>query len=59
MIEQTLEFEFKVNNNQAECEALIVGMVLTLEMSASKLKAKSDSQLVANQVSGEYHAKEP
>lgn len=34
-------------------------MVLALEMGASKLKAKSDSQLVSNQVVGEHQEKEP
>ena len=34
-------------------------MVVALEMGASRLKAKSDYQLVANQVVGEYQAKEP
>lgn len=50
VIEQALEFEFTANNNQAEYEALIVGMTLALEMWATRLKYKSDSQLVANKV---------
>lgn len=55
----SLKFELKASNNQAYYEALIFGMVLSLEVCASSLKAMSDSQLVANQVIGKYHIKEP
>ena len=59
LIEQALRFAFKVNNNQAEYEALIVGMLLAKEMGAESLLAKSDSLLVTGQVIGEYQAKDP
>ena len=59
LIEQALRFAFKANNNQAEYEALIVGMLLAKEMGAQSLLAKSDSQLVTGQVTGEYQAKDP
>ncbi|XP_068498312.1 uncharacterized protein [Phaseolus vulgaris] len=59
LIEQALRFAFKASNNQAECEALIVGMLLAKEMGAQSLLAKSDSQLVTEQVTGEYQAKDP
>ncbi|GAU42950.1 hypothetical protein TSUD_142870 [Trifolium subterraneum] len=59
LIEQSLRFAFKTSNNQAEYEALIAGMKLAKEMEVSDLKAKSDSQLVTNQVSGEYQTKDP
>lgn len=51
LIDQELKFEFKSSSSQAEYEALIVGMVLDLEMGASRLKGKNNSQLAANQVS--------
>lgn len=57
IIEQELKFEFKANNNQVEYEVLITYMILPLKMGASRLKSKSDSQLVANQVSRQYQAK--
>ena len=44
LIEQSLRFAFKANNNQAEYEALI---------------AKSDSLLITGQVTGEFQAKDP
>jgi ribonuclease HI len=59
MIEQSLRFAFRASNNQAEYEALIAGMKLAKEMEVTDLRAKSDSQLVTNQVSGEYQTKDP
>lgn len=43
IIEKALKFEFTSNNNQVEYGALIVGMILALEMRASMLHAKIDS----------------
>ncbi|GAU41814.1 hypothetical protein TSUD_299800 [Trifolium subterraneum] len=59
LIEQSLRFAFKASNNQAEYEALIAGMKLAREMEVQELKAQSDSQLVANQVAGEFQTKDP
>ncbi|XP_068475100.1 uncharacterized protein [Phaseolus vulgaris] len=59
LIEQALRFAFKASNNQAEYEALIVGMLLAKDMGARSLLAKSDSQLVTGQVTEEYQAKDP
>ena len=59
LIEQALRFVFIASNNQAEYEALIAGMLLANEMGAQSLLAKSDSQLVTGQVTGEYQAKDP
>ncbi|MCI18905.1 gag-pol polyprotein, partial [Trifolium medium] len=43
----------------AEYEALIAGMRPAKEMQVKDLKAKSDSQLVTSQVSGEFRVKNP
>jgi len=59
LIEQALRFAFKASNNQAEYEALIAGMLLAKEMGPKSLIAKSDSQLLTRQVTGEYQAKDP
>ncbi|RDX75708.1 Retrovirus-related Pol polyprotein from transposon 17.6, partial [Mucuna pruriens] len=59
LIEQSLHFDFKASNNQAEYEALLAGMKLALEIKAKKLTVKSDSKLVTGQVNGEYQAKDP
>ncbi|RDX66363.1 rnhA, partial [Mucuna pruriens] len=58
-IEQSLHFEFKASNNQAEYEALLAGMKLAKEVGVKKLTAKSDSKLVTGQVNGDYQAKDP
>ena len=59
LIEQALNFKFTVSNNQTEYEDLIARMILALEIGASKLKAKIDSQLISNQVFGKYQANDP
>ncbi|RDX62673.1 rnhA, partial [Mucuna pruriens] len=57
--EQSLHFDFKASNNQAEYEALLVGMRLAQELEAKRLIAKSDSKLMTGQVNGEYQARDP
>lgn len=52
VIKKTLKFKFTAKNKKAEYKSLISGMVLALEMRDTKLKAKSDSQMVTNQVWG-------
>ncbi|GAU32939.1 hypothetical protein TSUD_153560 [Trifolium subterraneum] len=59
LIEQSVHFAFKASNNQAKYEALIAGRKLAKEMEVEDLRAKSDSQLVTNQVTGEYQTKDP
>ena len=59
LIEQALRFAFKASKNQAEYEALIVGMLLAKEIGARRLLAKSYSLLVTGQVTGEYQVKDP
>jgi len=58
LIEQSLRFECKASKNQTEYEALIAGMNLPVEMGAENLRAKSDSQLITSQISGEYQMKD-
>jgi len=59
LIEHSFKFAFKARNNQAEFEALIVGMLLSQELRAQNLLVKSDSLLVTEQVMGRYQAKDP
>lgn len=49
---------FPATNNEAEYEALIIGINLALAAGAKRLVMISDSQLVVNQVQGDYEAKE-
>ena len=45
-LEYALKFGFQASNNEAECEAVIVGLYLAHSMEADQLKVSSDSQLV-------------
>ncbi|XP_074363564.1 uncharacterized protein LOC141704145 [Apium graveolens] len=58
-IQQAITFAFKATNNQAEYEALIVGLKLEKSLGISKMTVYSDSQIVVKQTSGEYIAKDP
>ncbi|RDX85994.1 hypothetical protein CR513_32731, partial [Mucuna pruriens] len=49
LIEQSLHFEFKANNSQAEYEALLVGTRLAKELEAKVLTTKSNLKLMTGQ----------
>ncbi|KAL0404558.1 UNVERIFIED_CONTAM: Ribonuclease HI [Sesamum radiatum] len=53
-----IKFGFKASNNEAEYEALVIGMRMVHETGARHLLAYSDSQLVVKQIEGTYEAKE-
>ncbi|KAL0313356.1 UNVERIFIED_CONTAM: Ribonuclease HI [Sesamum radiatum] len=57
-IQYALRFNFNASNNEAEYEALLAGMKLAQAAGAKHLEACSDSQLVVNQVKGDFEAKE-
>ncbi|RDX71667.1 Retrovirus-related Pol polyprotein from transposon opus, partial [Mucuna pruriens] len=59
LIEQSLHFDFRASNNQAEYEALLAGMRLARDLEARSLIAKSDSKLVTGQVNNEYQTRDP
>ena len=50
--------EFAATNNDAEYEAVIVGLELALEIGANSLCLHSDSQFIVNQILGEFQARE-
>jgi len=50
VIEQAMKFEFKTSNNQAEYEAIIVGLHLAIELEITTLICKGDSCLVFGQL---------
>ncbi|XP_071714734.1 uncharacterized protein [Rutidosis leptorrhynchoides] len=54
-----LQFNFDVTNNEAEYEALLTGLNIAQKMNIVKLRAFTDSQLVANQFSGTFEAHDP
>nr|GEZ43241.1 reverse transcriptase domain-containing protein [Tanacetum cinerariifolium] len=53
-----LRFQFTASNNEAEYEALIVGLRIATQMGVKNIQANVDSKPVANQVLGTYVAKE-
>ena len=53
----TLRFGFKATNNEAEYEALIVGLNLAKEMKVESLEIYSNSQLVVCYITDEYQAR--
>ncbi|KAL0458114.1 UNVERIFIED_CONTAM: hypothetical protein Slati_0438600 [Sesamum latifolium] len=57
-LEFAIKFGFKASNNEAEYEALVIGMRMAHETGARRLLAYSDSQLIVKQVEGAYEAKE-
>ncbi|CAL8167913.1 unnamed protein product [Prunus armeniaca] len=59
LLEQAITLGFPASNNEAEYEALLVGLRLAKELAIKKLAIYSDSQLITNQASGEYMAKHP
>ncbi|XP_074342428.1 uncharacterized protein LOC141679979 [Apium graveolens] len=54
-----IHFKFYVTNNDAEYEALINGLKIALEVGVVNLIARSDSELVVNQVNGGFQARGP
>ena len=55
-IKTTLSFNlaFKCTNNQAEYEALVIGLEILMELGAQEVHILRDSQLVLRQLIGEY-----
>ncbi|XP_071698959.1 uncharacterized protein [Rutidosis leptorrhynchoides] len=52
----SLQFNFKVTNNEAEYEVRLAGMCIARELGIKKLQAYVDSQLVSNQINGTFDA---
>ncbi|KAI5312660.1 hypothetical protein L3X38_041833 [Prunus dulcis] len=57
-LEYALRFKFQASNNEAEYEALLVGLRLAKEMDAKQIQIFSDSQLVVYQVNQDFTAKD-
>ncbi|XP_074297336.1 uncharacterized protein LOC141628047 [Silene latifolia] len=59
LIIQAVRCEFKATNNEAEYEALILGLQLALELQISRIEVYGDSKLIVNHVNNVYTTKEP
>ena len=55
--EMSFKFDFKCTNNQAEYEALIIGLEILLEIGASTVHIKGNSNLVIGQITGDFRIK--
>ncbi|KAM2614334.1 hypothetical protein TB2_028972 [Malus domestica] len=51
-------FKFKVSNNEAEYEAILAGLRLAKHLGVKRIDIFSDSQLVINQVTSNFDAKD-
>ena len=57
-IEKSLRLGFSATNNEAEYEALLIGIAMVQKMGGKVVEVFSDSRLVAGQVKGELEAKD-
>ena len=57
-IEKSLRLGFSTTNNEAEYEALLVGMAMVQKMGGKAVEIFSDSRLVIGQVRGELEARD-
>ncbi|KAL2235115.1 UNVERIFIED_CONTAM: Retrovirus-related Pol polyprotein from transposon [Sesamum indicum] len=57
-IEVAARLSFLVTNNEAEYEALVLGLELAYEAGAHDLEVFTDSQLIAMQIEGTYETRE-
>ena len=58
IIEKSLRLDFSATNNEAEYEALLIGMAIVQRMGGKSIKLFSDSRLVVGQVKGEFEVKD-
>ncbi|XP_074300577.1 uncharacterized protein LOC141631857 [Silene latifolia] len=59
LIVQAVRCEFKATNNEAEYEALILGLKLALDLKIRHLQVCSDSKLIVNHINDCYEARDP
>ena len=58
-IEKSLRLSFSATNNEAEYEALLMGMMMVQKMGGKAVKVFSDSKLVVGQVKDNLEARDP
>jgi ribonuclease HI len=58
LLKHAVRLQYSTTNNEAEYEALLIGLCVAKALGATTLKVQSDSQLVVGQVNGEFEAKE-
>ncbi|KAL0463374.1 UNVERIFIED_CONTAM: hypothetical protein Slati_0225000 [Sesamum latifolium] len=55
---EAARLDFSTTNNEAEYEAVIIGLRMPLEAGGKQLDVYTDSQLVAMQIDGSYETQE-
>ncbi|PON34119.1 Ribonuclease H [Parasponia andersonii] len=58
-VEKPLRLDFQATNNEAEYKARLQGLELALHYGVEKIAVKTNSQLIAGQVRGNFDVKEP
>ena len=58
IIEKSLRLDFSATNNEAEYEALMMGMAIVQRIGGKSIKVFLDSRLVVDQVKGEFKVKD-
>ena len=58
IIEKSLRLDFSATNNEAEYEALLMGITMVQRMGKKPIEMFSDLRLVVGQVKGELEAKD-
>ena len=58
IIEKSLRLGFSATNNEAEYEALLMGMNVVQKMGGKAVEVFSDSRLIVGQVKGELEARD-
>ena len=58
IIEKSLRLGFSATNNEAEYEALLMGMNMVQKMGGKVVEVFSDSRLIVGQVKGELEAQD-
>ena len=57
MLESQAQYLGETTNNQAEYNALILGLARLKEIGAARVKVRSDSELMVKQMNGDYRVK--
>ena len=57
-LEHSFRLGFRASNNEAEYEALLIGLRTVLGMNARDVELYSNSRVVVSQVQGSFEAKE-
>ena len=58
IVEKSLRLDFSATNNEAEYEAIMIGIAMVQRMGGKSVKVFSNSRLVVGQVKGEFEAKD-